>query len=95
MIRFANVYKAYPNGALALKDVTFHVSKGEFVFLNLRLLNGFAGAAFAERFGIDVRRAFPHVDSFVRDGFLECVGDRWRLTARGLLFADSIFATFL
>ena len=33
MIRFSNVYKAYPNGALALKDVTFHVSKGEFVFL--------------------------------------------------------------
>jgi cell division transport system ATP-binding protein len=33
VIRFANVYKAYPNGALALKDVTFHVSKGEFVFL--------------------------------------------------------------
>ena len=33
MIRFANVYKAYPNGALALKDVTFHVLKGEFVFL--------------------------------------------------------------
>ena len=33
MIRFTNVYKAYPNGALALKDVTFHVAKGEFVFL--------------------------------------------------------------
>jgi cell division transport system ATP-binding protein len=33
VIRFTNVYKAYPNGALALKDVTFHVSKGEFVFL--------------------------------------------------------------
>src|SRR6185436_14211417 len=33
VIRFANVYKAYPNGALALKDVSFHVSKGEFVFL--------------------------------------------------------------
>ena len=33
MIRFSNVYKAYPNGAMALKDVTFHVSKGEFVFL--------------------------------------------------------------
>jgi cell division transport system ATP-binding protein len=33
VIRFNNVYKAYPNGALALKDVTFHVSKGEFVFL--------------------------------------------------------------
>ena len=33
MIRFHNVFKSYPNGALALKDVTFHVSKGEFVFL--------------------------------------------------------------
>ena len=33
MIRFSNVYKAYPNGAMALKDVNFHVSKGEFVFL--------------------------------------------------------------
>jgi cell division transport system ATP-binding protein len=33
VIRFTNVYKGYPNGALALKDVTFHVLKGEFVFL--------------------------------------------------------------
>ncbi|HEU4697717.1 MAG TPA: cell division ATP-binding protein FtsE [Gemmatimonadales bacterium] len=33
MIRFTSVYKAYPNGALALKDVSFHVPKGEFVFL--------------------------------------------------------------
>jgi cell division transport system ATP-binding protein len=33
VIRFHNVFKSYPNGALALKDVTFHVSKGEFVFL--------------------------------------------------------------
>ena len=33
MIRFSHVYKSYPNGALALKDVSFQVSKGEFVFL--------------------------------------------------------------
>jgi cell division ATP-binding protein FtsE len=33
VIRFSNVNKAYPNGAMALKDVSFHVSKGEFVFL--------------------------------------------------------------
>ena len=33
MIRFAHVFKAYPKGALALKDVSFHVAKGEFVFL--------------------------------------------------------------
>ncbi len=33
MIRFTNVFKAYPKGAIALKDVTFHAAKGEFVFL--------------------------------------------------------------
>ncbi|HYC33763.1 MAG TPA: cell division ATP-binding protein FtsE [Gemmatimonadales bacterium] len=32
MIRFSHVYKSYPNGALALKDVSFRVGKGEFVF---------------------------------------------------------------
>jgi cell division transport system ATP-binding protein len=33
VIRFHNVFKTFPNGALALKDVSFHVSKSEFVFL--------------------------------------------------------------
>ncbi|MCI0372611.1 MAG: ATP-binding cassette domain-containing protein, partial [candidate division NC10 bacterium] len=33
MIRFSHVYKSYPNGALALKDISFRVGKGEFVFL--------------------------------------------------------------
>ena len=33
MIKFAGVYKAFPSGSLALRDVSFHVAKGEFVFL--------------------------------------------------------------
>jgi cell division transport system ATP-binding protein len=33
VIRFAHVSKTYPNGAPALRDVSFHVGKGEFVFL--------------------------------------------------------------
>ncbi|MEP7175271.1 MAG: cell division ATP-binding protein FtsE [Gemmatimonadales bacterium] len=33
MIRLAHVDKAFPNGALALKDVSFRIGKGEFVFL--------------------------------------------------------------
>jgi cell division transport system ATP-binding protein len=33
VIRLSHVDKAYPNGALALKDVSFRVGKGEFVFL--------------------------------------------------------------
>lgn len=33
MIKFVRVYKAYPSGLLALRDISFHVAKGEFVFL--------------------------------------------------------------
>ena len=33
MIRLSHVHKSYPNGALALKDVSFRIGKGEFVFL--------------------------------------------------------------
>jgi len=32
VIRFQKVFKAFPRGSLALKDVTFHIAKGEFVF---------------------------------------------------------------
>ena len=33
MIKFTSVFKAFPKGGLALKDVSFHVGKGEFAFL--------------------------------------------------------------
>ena len=33
MIRFQSVSKTYPNGVVGLRDVTFHIPKGQFVFL--------------------------------------------------------------
>jgi cell division transport system ATP-binding protein len=33
VIKFTNVFKAFPKGGLALKDVSFHIAKGEFAFL--------------------------------------------------------------
>jgi cell division transport system ATP-binding protein len=33
VIKFHKVFKAYPKGLLALRDVSFHISKGEFAFL--------------------------------------------------------------
>ena len=33
MIKFDGVYKAFPSGSLALRDLSFHVAKGEFIFL--------------------------------------------------------------
>ncbi len=33
MVELRNVFKTYPNGTVALKDVNLHIEKGEFVFL--------------------------------------------------------------
>ena len=33
MIRFSGVSKTYPNGVVGLRDVSFHIPKGQFVFL--------------------------------------------------------------
>jgi len=33
VIKFTHVFKAFPKGGLALKDISFHLAKGEFGFL--------------------------------------------------------------
>ncbi|HYD46935.1 MAG TPA: hypothetical protein VEB21_01240, partial [Terriglobales bacterium] len=70
-------------------------ARGEFVFLNLRCLDGFDAAAFAQRFGVSFTEAFPHALGLHQDGLLEVDGQQWRLSPRGLELADSVFATFL
>ena len=70
-------------------------ARGEFTFLALRCCEGVSASAFRARFGAAIEACFPHVASLAAQGLLERVDDRWRLTARGLLLADSVFATFL
>ena len=70
-------------------------ARGEFVFLGLRCRPGFSAAAFHERFGDDLLNVFPHAADLQTEGLLQCADGHWRLTARGLMLADSVFATFL
>lgn len=70
-------------------------AQGELVFLMLRCRGGLDPESFAERFGKPFTEAFPHVNTLAADGLIEHTGRRWCLTKRGLLLADSVFATFL
>lgn len=70
-------------------------ARGEFVFLGLRCHDGFPAAAFRDRFGDEFSALFPHGLDLSDDGLLQCTDGHWRLTPRGLLLADSVFATFL
>ena len=70
-------------------------ARGEFVFLGLRCRAGFTAAAFRARFGADLGALFPHVHDLCDAGLLELRNGWWRLPPKGLLLADSVFATFL
>ena len=70
-------------------------ARGEFVFLGLRCRAGFSAAAFHERFADDFVTLFPHAADLRAEGLLQCAAGQWQLTARGVMLADSVFATFL
>jgi oxygen-independent coproporphyrinogen-3 oxidase len=70
-------------------------ARGDFVFTGIRRLAGVDGARFAQRFGLSIVVAFPHVPGLVRDGLLEWNDEALRLTPQGLRFADTVAATFV
>jgi oxygen-independent coproporphyrinogen-3 oxidase len=78
-----------------IETLTRTQAMGEFVFLSLRQLQGFAPATFAERFGVGFDEQFPHVVDLLAEGLLTVDAGKIRLSPQGLLIADTIFASFL
>ncbi len=74
-------------------DVT--TACADYMVAGLRRTAGVEPAAFERRFGVALDAAFPHLAGLVADGLLERVGAQVRLTPRGLLFADTVAATFV
>jgi oxygen-independent coproporphyrinogen III oxidase len=78
------------------ETVDAEVAAGEFVFLNLRLREGFALEDFAARFGVSFDARFGERSSILFDAkLLVREGGRIRLSDRGLELADSVFAEFV
>lgn len=69
--------------------------RGEFAFLGLRCRDGIDGSEFASRFAVGFADAFPHVIGLREGGLLDYTEGRWRLTKRGRMIADEVFATFV
>jgi oxygen-independent coproporphyrinogen-3 oxidase len=78
------------------EEIDERTARGEFVFLNLRLRDGFELAEFRDRFGADFDDLFGARSSRLIEGGL-LARDRGRifLTDRGLELADSVFAEFV
>lgn len=78
------------------ETVDAEIAAGEFVFLNLRLREGFALAAFEARFGRTFDAIFGARSALLFDAkLLLRERGRIRLSDRGLELADSVFAEFV
>ncbi len=77
------------------EDLSFEMAAAEFMFLGLREMAGVDAAAFATRFGRALADVHPEVEGFAADGLLAERDGRLVLSERGLMIADTIFASFL
>jgi oxygen-independent coproporphyrinogen III oxidase len=77
------------------EDIDRDKAAGEFLFLGLRMTSGVSSEAFRSRFGRSPVDFFPKIKTW-RDGeLMEEKNGNLRLTAKGLLLANSIFVEFV
>jgi oxygen-independent coproporphyrinogen III oxidase len=70
-------------------------SAGEFLFLGLRMTAGISLQTFSHRFGRSPVDFYPKIKSWREAGLMEEKNGMLRLTAKGLLLANSIFVEFV
>ena len=68
----------------------------EFVFLGLRLNEGVDLEEYRSRFGNDLAEQYrTEIDDLLEKGLIEISERRMRLTRRGMLFSNEVFAEFV
>ena len=97
-VRFAapDSLDAYMNRApRTVTPVSTQAAIEESFFLGLRLNRGVDLSVLRSLFGAGVLAFEPIIDECLRDGLLEKLNDNVRLTARGRLLSNEVFARFL
>jgi oxygen-independent coproporphyrinogen-3 oxidase len=70
-------------------------ARADFVITGLRRLVGVDAREFERRFAASIESAFPQVAQLIEAALVDRTPTHLRLTPRGLLFADTVSATFL
>jgi oxygen-independent coproporphyrinogen III oxidase len=86
-----------PRLAIAGEEiVTPEMALGETLFLGLRTSDGVSSTEVEVRFGVTLRQAYgERIRRLVRLGLVESDGERLRLTRRGRLLGNRVFAEFV
>jgi oxygen-independent coproporphyrinogen III oxidase len=94
--RYISAIGERENAEAGAEKIDQATAQSEFVFLNLRLRDGFALSDFHDRFGRNFECIFGVVATpLFNDGLLTLDHGRIKLTDRGLEMADSVFAEFV
>jgi oxygen-independent coproporphyrinogen-3 oxidase len=83
------------NAVVAREDIDRDKAAGEFMFLGLRMTEGIPVRKFIDRFGRTPVQRFPKIRDWIAGDLMEENRGRLRLTARGLLIANTIFVEFM
>lgn len=68
----------------------------EFVFLGLRLNGGISLREYSERFGAELTERYGRdIERLVEDGLVDLDANTIRLTRKGMLFSNEVFAVFV
>ena len=68
---------------------------GEFLFLGLRMISGVSSETFRSKFGRSPVEFYPKIETWRDAGLIALTNGNLRLTAKGLLLANSIFVEFV
>lgn len=94
--RWAAAIEQQDRPLLAEEQLSIDQVIAEAIFLGLRLLDGVDCIAFAKQYGVDPRKRFKReIHRMEKAGLLEEAQDRLRLTRRGILLGDAVFAEFM
>lgn len=77
------------------EEIDLPKAAGEFMFLGLRMTEGIATDAFRARFGKLPEDFYPRIKIWIEGGFLKQQKGHLKLTAKGLMLANSIFVEFM
>ena len=94
--RYMSAIDKCGNAETGAETIDESTAQSEFVFLNLRLRDGFALRDFRDRFGRNFECIFGRIATpLFNDGLMKFDRGRIKLTDRGLEMADSVFAEFV
>jgi oxygen-independent coproporphyrinogen-3 oxidase len=93
--RYMNQIEASGIAVVDREDIEPVKAAGEFMFLGLRMTEGISQDSFHTRFGQSPLEYFPRIEDWLDGNLMEESNGSLRLTAKGLLVANSIFVQFM